>query len=245
MRPNLAEAFLIIEPVPLAGPENMRRDEALLDRVEQSPAAVTWVRFYRWDFPTVSLGRHQKAEEAVDLHYCRTRSIPVVRRPTGGRAVLHGDELTYAVVSNDFSRFPADITGTYLVIARALQAGLAMGGVRAEINPGARSVTPGTALENPCFASVSRHELTIQGRKVAGSAQRRSRRGFLQHGSVPLTLDYEMMEGAFQRPARELESSFTGLSEFTDFSSFDYWAQAFASAFEESLGLLLRHVSFP
>lgn len=218
----------------------MRRDGELLERVEAASSHQTWLRFYRWERPTVSLGKHQRPERAVDLDYCRANSIPWVHRPTGGRAVLHGDELTYAVVSNDFSRFPADIIGTYLVIARALQKGLSSLGVAAEIAPEIAAPQDRTPLATPCFASVSSHELTVRGRKVAGSAQRRTRRGFLQHGSIPLTLDYTMMEGVFRMPSPVLESRFGSVTDAVNRPQFKSLAAALSIAFEEILALPLR-----
>ncbi len=218
----------------------MRRDRALLERVDSAASQQTWVRFYRWTGPTVSLGRHQQPVDAIDSEYCRLKSIPWVSRPTGGAAVLHADELTYAVASNDFSRFPAGVIATYLVIARALRAGLASIGVQTEIAPAAPAASDAsTGL--PCFASISSHELTLGGRKVAGSAQRRTKRAFLQHGSIPLTLDYPTMEHVFRLPAHVLRSRFTALEEAGERPDFESVARALASAFENVLHLRLTN----
>src|SRR5215470_3928621 len=89
----------------LDGTTNMATDSALLDEVEKSDVPRTIVRFYTWLNPTISLGRNQKIDKAVDLDYCRASGISIVHRPTGGRAVLHDDELTYAVISNDSHTF--------------------------------------------------------------------------------------------------------------------------------------------
>jgi len=97
----------------LDGAANMAVDDALLDEVQRSPGARTVVRFYGWRRPTISLGRNQKIENAVDVDYCRANGIDIVHRPTGGRAVLHDDELTYAVISNDSSYFGDTIYGNY------------------------------------------------------------------------------------------------------------------------------------
>src|SRR5437773_2719744 len=97
----------------LAGAANMAVDAALLGEVERFPGARTVVRFYGWRGPTISLGRNQKVENALDVDYCRTNGIDIVHRPTGGRAVLHDDELTYAVISNDSSYFGDTIYGNY------------------------------------------------------------------------------------------------------------------------------------
>src|SRR5437867_3351165 len=104
----------------LAGAANMAVDAALLGEVERFPGARTVVRFYGWRGPTISLGRNQKVENALDVDYCRTNGIDIVHRPTGGRAVLHDDELTYAVISNDSSYFGDTIYGNYRRVSHAL-----------------------------------------------------------------------------------------------------------------------------
>jgi hypothetical protein len=109
----------------LPGALNMAIDEGLL-RQTSSPSSppVTYLRFYRWIRPTLSLGFSQKASRVVDLEFCKMRDIDVVRRPTGGKAVLHHHEVTYSVTSNDRRHFPCnDIGATYLKIARALADG--------------------------------------------------------------------------------------------------------------------------
>ncbi|RPJ82368.1 MAG: lipoate--protein ligase family protein, partial [Acidobacteria bacterium] len=182
-----------------SGSVNMEIDRTLLDQVEQEAEALTVLRFYRWDVPTVSIGHHQEPARAVDLTYCEANNVPVVRRTTGGRAVLHDRELTYAVVSNDDRFFPLhSLDQTYLTIAGALQKGLARLGVSSDLAAGGREIGSSARIDikHPCFASASRHELLVRGRKIAGSAQRRLRRSFLQHGSIPLELNIPLMARA-------------------------------------------------
>src|SRR5215468_5779833 len=167
------------------GASNMSIDVALLEEIEASPEPRTVVRFYGWQTPTISLGRNQKIERAVDAVYCRANGIDIVHRPTGGRAVLHDDELTYAVISNDSEAFGDMIYGNYKRVSEALRLGYNRLGVPAILAPETRK--PSSITEDgdpPCFASPSRYELMVQGRKIAGSAQRRIRRSFLQHGSL-------------------------------------------------------------
>jgi len=177
----------------------MEIDRTLLDQAEQEAEALTFLRFYRWDVPTLSIGHYQEPVRAADLTYCEANNVPVVRRPTGGRAVLHDRELTYAVVSNDDRFFPLhSLDQTYLTIARALQNGLSQLGICSDLAAGGREVGSSARVDikHPCFASASRHELLVQGRKIAGSAQRRLKRSFLQHGSIPLELNVLLMAGA-------------------------------------------------
>jgi lipoate-protein ligase A len=178
----------------LNGSTNMAIDAALLDGVDSSSETRTIVRFYQWRQPTISLGRNQKIEKAVDVEYCRANGIDIVYRPTGGRAVLHGDELTYAVISNDSSCFGDTIYGNYKRVSEALCLGYKNLGVEAILAPDTRK--PDVSENDgdpPCFLSPSRYELMVAGRKIVGSAQRRVRASFLQHGSMPITCDYETL----------------------------------------------------
>src|SRR5215510_11435155 len=105
---------------PLDGISNMAIDAALLDEVRSSCSPKTIVRFYQWRQPTISLGRNQRIDAAVDQNYCREQGIDIVYRPTGGRAVLHDDELTYAVISNDSSCFGDTIYANYKRVSEVL-----------------------------------------------------------------------------------------------------------------------------
>ena len=151
------------------------------------PGAFHGRPFLSWDVPTVSIGHHQQAERAADTRYCAEHGIPVVRRPTGGRAVLHDCELTYAVVSNDRRLFPPGrLDQTYLVVARALQTGLGRFGFgrAGRRRQGDRAVIRGRGKSLLRLGVAAR--AARRGRKIAGSAQRRLKRSFLQHGSIPL-----------------------------------------------------------
>ena len=182
----------------LDGEANMAVDAELLASVESAEEPRTVLRFYSWIRPTISLGRNQKPEKAVDLNVCREEGIEVVRRPTGGRAVLHDDELTYAVVSNDLSYFAdGSIYETYRVISEGLSAGYGSLGVKTLLAPDTRRMgSSRNGSDYPCFVSPSRYELMVDGRKIVGSAQRRLRRSFLQHGSMPITCNRELLARA-------------------------------------------------
>lgn len=167
----------------------MAVDEALFRTARRG--GVTTLRFYGWRSPAVSTGRFQSQAEEVDMAVCRNRGIDVVRRPTGGKAVYHHDEITYAVVGTDDSGFfPADILGTYRAISACLASALASLGIAATMAPAGRNGT-GDLLSS-CFAVPSRFELLVNGQKICGSAQARSRGSFLQHGSLLMTFDAAM-----------------------------------------------------
>ena len=225
---------------PMDGARNMAIDAALLEQVENSPSPRTIVRFYTWQTPTISLGRNQKIEKAVDVGYCRANRIDIVHRPTGGRAVLHDDELTYAVVSNDTDSFGGTIYGNYKRVSEALCLGYNRLGVPAILAPDTRKAAP---LINdgdpPCFLSPSRYELTVQGRKIAGSAQRRIRRSFLQHGSMPITCNRDALARATRMPdAGPLEGEMAGAAEFLpERPALEQFRNAFIRAFQDHFSI--------
>lgn len=184
------------------GPSNLALDEVLLRRVSaESAATETCLRFYGWPEPTLSLGMAQQASRVVDFGYCRRRGIAVARRSTGGKAVLHHREVTYALISNDRSLFPAwTIEATYRKISKALQQGLERLGIATTL---AGSVVGQrnhlrSHRSHACFASAFHHEILFSGKKLVGSAQRRTLRGFLQHGSILLDFDPRLLQGALR-----------------------------------------------
>jgi len=197
------------------GASNMSIDAALLEEVEAATEPRTIVRFYGWQTPTISLGRNQKIERALDAAYCRTNGIDIVHRPTGGRAVLHDDELTYAVISSDTNVFGDTIYGNYKRVSEALCLGYNALGVPAVLAPDTRKVAGVSDTDLPCFLSTSRYELMVSGRKIVGSAQRRVRRSFLQHGSMPITCDrHSLARATRMADAGPLEAEMAGVAEF-------------------------------
>ena len=209
-------AWKLIIDAALDGAQNMAIDAALLDEVVRSETPRTIVRFYCWQTPTVSLGRNQKIDTAVDIAYCNAAGIDIVHRPTGGRAVLHDDELTYAVISNDTKHFGDTIYGNYKRVSEALCLGYNRLGVPAVLAPDTRKPSPSTCDgDPPCFLSPSRYELMVDGRKIVGSAQRRVRGSFLQHGSLPITCNRETLARATRlADAGLLSREMAGVAEF-------------------------------
>lgn len=224
----------------LDGRQNMAIDAALLEEVNDSPEPRTIVRFYTWARPTLSLGRNQKIEKAADVDYCQAHGIDIVPRPTGGRAVLHDDELTYAIISNDTSYFGDTIYANYKRVSEALCAGFNLLGVPAILAPDTRKPEPTSgSFDPPCFISPSRYELMVGGRKIVGSAQRRVRRGFLQHGSMPVTIDLEVLARATGMPdAHLLINEMAGCAEFLEVRpSLQELIGAFIRAFQQYFGV--------
>jgi lipoate-protein ligase A len=177
-----------------SGAENMAVDEALLETVARGLSGPV-LRLYRWAPPTVTLGYSQRGEEVVNLEACRDLGLAVVRRCTGGRAVLHDREVTYAVISPERSAvFPGGILENYKVIAGVLRRTLELFGLAAEMAPG-RSHGAGVegVQQSACFTAPSSYELVCRGCKVTGSAQKRHGSAFLQHGSIPVEMDLERL----------------------------------------------------
>jgi lipoate-protein ligase A len=218
------------------GARNMAIDAALLDEVEKSDSPKTIVRFYGWSIPTISLGRNQQINKAVDVEFCRTNGIDIVHRPTGGRAVLHDDELTYAVVSNDTDQFGESIYANYKRVSEALCLAYNRIGVPAVLAPETRKLSPmANEGDPPCFLSTSRYELMALGRKIVGSAQRRLRRSFLQHGSMPITCDREALARATRLlDTGLLEHEMAGVAEFlTQRPTLEQLRGTFVRAFQD------------
>jgi lipoyl(octanoyl) transferase len=161
------------------GAANMAVDEALCRFSTDAPV----LRFYRWDPYCVSLGYGQK-EDALDRDKCRQAGIDIVKRPTGGRAVLHANEVTYSVIiPQSHPMAQQGITELYKTLSRGLAAGLQNLGADVEIKKSTAGEQPYTSSEL-CFASTARYEIVAGDRKVVGSAQRRFSTAVLQHGSV-------------------------------------------------------------
>jgi lipoate-protein ligase A len=185
----------------LPGAENMALDAWLLGRT--LAGAGPHLRFYLWARPTLSLGRSQDAAAVVDRPFCEANGIDVVRRPTGGRAVLHHMELTYGVTGL-FGKdgFPKGVQETYKAICEALCEGLAALGVGARLWDGAASALPSPKSPLPCFATPAPGEVVLEGKKMIGSAMAVEGPGFLQHGSILIAVDAPLQLGAQREKAR-------------------------------------------
>jgi lipoate-protein ligase A len=180
---------------------NMALDEALLMMHEAHTAPPT-LRVYGWCQPTLSLGYAQNARQEVDLAACQAQGVAVIRRPTGGRAVLHDQEVTYSVV------MPLvlpdglhTITEHYRRIGMALAAALQALGLPVRLARPQVRAAPARPVASPaCFAALSRYELSMAGKKMVGSAQKRAPRALLQHGSIPLWMDRQRLFQCLQVP---------------------------------------------
>ncbi len=179
---------------PLSGAANMAWDQALMARARRTGQAV--LRVYAWHAPTLSLGRHQTARGAYDLDLAERLGVRFVRRPTGGRALLHHHEVTYSVTAPD--AFDPSLRGAYARINALLLDALAALGVNARL-AAVHTRTPSPGL-SPCFDEPSAGEIVVNGRKLVGSAQWRHEGALLQHGSILLRDDQALIGRLLREP---------------------------------------------
>jgi lipoate-protein ligase A len=196
--------FLLHEPEPLPAAENMARDEHLFNLCHEKKCG--FLRLYAWEKPTFSIGVSQKAERALNLAFIRGQDCEYVRRLTGGKAVLHHREITYAVVSSEDIFFKEhDLHQSYMLISRVLVQAIRSLGVDAVLSKG--SAAELSRSHNPCFSFPTPHEIEVGGKKIVGSAQKRDKQALLQHGSIPLAMDYALYAGGANFPAAALQKS--------------------------------------
>lgn len=189
---------------------NMAIDEAIASSVLEGASPPT-LRFYGWKTPSITIGAFQRLSD-INMDYCRDMGIPIVRRPTGGRAILHGNDLTYSFSSpNTAPFFSEGLLKSYSYISEAFLRGFREMGIPVQLKSRRERgrVLTGSAL---CFQSVSYGEITLNGKKLLGSAQKRWKRGFLQQGSLLLKTNSEEMQRVFNRATRDsILSTMTGL----------------------------------
>jgi len=186
----------LIEDPAADGFRNMARDEALLESCDAGAPGFPVLRLYAFAPPSLSIGFSQELGTTADLAACAVAGLDVVRRPTGGRAVLHDDEITFAVIARRGEPpFDGALLEAYRVVARGLLAGFEGLGVSASMADRFRD-SGSPAAGALCFARPSRHEIVASGAKVVGSSSARRRGAFLQHGSIPRRFDRALLARA-------------------------------------------------
>lgn len=174
---------------------NMALDEAILQAHEKGMTPPT-LRVYGWTSAALSVGYFQSIAKDIDEEKCLENRIQVVRRITGGRSVFHQDELTYSVVASGSYGFPQHLIGAYKAVNQGLIAAYRILGLDVELAP-----HRGNSSASACFNAASFGDLTCQGRKIAGSAQFRRGDVFLQHGSLPISLDARLFFSLLRFPS--------------------------------------------
>lgn len=197
---------------------NMAMDEDIALSVTEGNSPPT-LRIYGWDRPALTLGRFQTKLEGINTAFLMERGIEAVRRPTGGRAILHGNDITYSFCSRYEGPFRGKgLRQCYEIISGAIIRALELSGIRASMERAAHDA--GRAGSPHCFQSVSYAELTVNGKKIVGSAQRRWPGGFLQQGSIPVHIDEELNGNVFENFAPEKMISLAAVSPGFDTERF-------------------------
>ena len=234
----------IIRDKELPAKFNMAADRLLLARVQSSPEVT--LRFYGWSPPAISLGCMQDPATLLDFGALARGGLEWVKRPTGGRAVLHWNDITYSCVfSTHLSCFGNTIRQTYALFSRCLMNGLATAGVdcRAQDSEAEFTATK-RDLKLPCFLSPNRDEIMARGKKLAGSAQKRTGDAVLQHGSIPVDGSFRQLPEFLAMPAagRERQKTLLGkkcicLEEMAPDSDKEYFIDCLIKGFVEVLGI--------
>ena len=221
-------------------PYNMAKDELCLRRAANG--GNVFVRIYTWERPTLSIGRNQAVAREINLRGCLAEGVEVVRRMTGGKAVLHGEDLTYSVAGpRDQPPFQGGIMAVYRSLAEVLCRFFSGLGLGPTIQPYSGRERAELA-SSVCFSTPSAHEILVGGKKLAGSAQRLLPEGFLQHGSIPLTPQYDRLERIFPgASADELRRRMTDLGTLGIWERFSRKEvrDRLISAFQEEFGIAL------
>jgi lipoate-protein ligase A len=229
------------------GATNMAIDEAIMRGVLEGLAPST-LRFYGWEPPCVSIGYSQSLEKEIDLARCAGAGVDWVRRPTGGRAILHVDELTYSVVTRlDDPRAAGGVVESYRRLSRGLVAGLSLLGVPAIQAEYQRNENT-NGFSSACFDVPSHYEVTVDGKKLVGSAQVRRQGVLLQHGTLPLygditrLVDYLRLDSDAEREALRRKLAQRAATLETALGrrvEFEEAARAMAQGFAQALNLEL------
>jgi lipoate-protein ligase A len=237
---------LLLSP-PAQGAWNMSVDEAILENAGRGEVPPT-LRLYSWSPPCLSLGYAQSIDD-VYIDNLQKKSWEIVRRPTGGKAILHTDELTYSICGPDNEpRLKGSVLESYQRLSLALLDGLNRMGIRADAAEKSKGQFE-EDTENPvCFEVPSNYEITVAGKKIIGSAQARRKSGVLQHGSLPLFGDLARIlqvlnfknEQLREQAEKRLSENAATVETVLGYKG-DWWlaCQAFRKAFQEILSLKL------
>ena len=187
----------------------------------------------------MSLGYFQKVHEEINIRSCRDMDIGIVRRPTGGKAVLHENDLTYSVVAREEKPFfSGGLLATYRILSGCIARGLAKLGIEARLADEGRFSDP-APLEAFCFSTPSQYELLVKGKKICGSAQVRSRGAFLQHGALQVDFDPYRTFTAIGTPHGKVDRGAFVNESVDERCDYGVLCNVLSSGFEEHLGVRL------
>lgn len=232
----MKRTWRLIDSGPGSASYNMALDEAIATLVRKKDLPPV-LRLYGWDRPSLSLGYFQSSLD-IDIDYCEAEDIPIVRRPTGGRAILHGDELTYSFSACTYQGpFSKGLLDSYKKISAAFHLAFRKIGICTErkLKREKGSVLAGSPL---CFQSSSYGEILINNRKIVGSAQKRWCDGLLQQGSIPYSFDAQKIRNIFGgENTTSLQDCTVGLREVLPEFNEGLFKEIAAASFEEAFGI--------
>ncbi|MGP4041988.1 lipoate--protein ligase family protein [Gracilibacillus sp. D59] len=247
----MTETWYFIDTQQQSPAYNMAVDECLLNWHSNKKIPPT-IRFYEWLPAGLSIGYFQKTVNKIDLEAVQNSDIELVRRLTGGRAVLHDQELTYSViVSEDHPKMPKSVKEAYLVLSKGLLEGFRTLGIDASFAiPEGKLNTTQSAV---CFEEPSWYELVVDNKKAAGSAQTRKQGVILQHGSIPLTVDNDKLYDLFvyrnervkQRAREAFNDKAISIEQVAKRNvTLEEMKHAFKKGFETGLDIKLQEIQF-
>ncbi|MBI5026890.1 MAG: lipoate--protein ligase family protein [Nitrospirae bacterium] len=232
----MAPEWRLIDTGPCSASYNMALDEAIVEAVRKKLSPPT-LRFYQWSVPAVSIGYFQKISE-INIDYCNRMGYPIIRRPTGGRAILHDSELTYSFsVRTDIAPFTGRLFDNYMAISKAIISGLSALGLDAVISYSkkrdARHKSPS------CFESISYGEISINGQKFVGSAQRHYADCILQQGSILLDLNIKEQCKALNLNIDENPGGIGAIAKYNGKITINNLQNSLSMAFPNAFGIKL------
>ena len=226
----MTDTWRFIDTGPCSAFYNMALDEAIATAVRTGNLPPT-LRIYGWDVPSVSIGYFQKVSD-ININYCLEKGIPIARRPTGGRAILHNDEITYSFsAKTDLGDFSKGLLDSYEKISKAFGLALSKVGLSSTLK---LQREPHRDRSPLCFQSTSYGEITINNKKIIGSAQKRWPDGLLQQGSIPFLVDEEEITKVFNLRSSGIGKQFTGLKNILSDLNVESLKEAIRISFEEA-----------
>lgn len=217
---------------------NMSVDEAVMESHRAGLVPPT-IRFYQWSPPGLTLGYFQRIEEVVDENACEENDIDIVRRLTGGRAILHDDELTYSLIIDEkYDYLPKSILESYKIISGGIVSAIQSLGLEVKLKAVEKNKKTPKGFSSACFDAPSWYEVVFGDKKLVGSAQTRKKGIILQHGSIPFSIDvdtlYQVLKTSSDRVKVKMKKLFLNQATALD------WETSFNLGYEELKSALIK-----
>ncbi len=236
----MSEWYYIKDKVPNSAGYNMAVDEYLFEVCHKR--SVGFFRLYSWEKPTFSIGVSQKVEKALNQNFLKKDNIGFVRRITGGKTVLHDDEITYSVTSSEKIFFNEnDLYKSYSLISGIILNAFQISGINAYFAKGDSGSL--SKSSNPCFSFPTPNEIEVRGKKIVGSAQKRDKFALLQHGSIPISMNYYIYSQGTGFKENAIKNSMTTVKDESDISK-EKFVKNILSSFQEFINKEVSEYKF-